>query len=107
MKINGVQPQDIYKSFMNSTVHSENSDKKTTTDISTDRVEISPESVSLSEARELTRQSGITADSAVDASSRSEKVEALKKQIESGEYNVASEDVAKSILTGNHLDSRA
>lgn len=107
MKINGLQPQDVYKSYMNSNLHSDDSvekDKKDETDVNADRVEISSESADLSEARELTRKSGIM--SAHD-SSRSEKVEALKQQVESGEYNVSSKDVAKSILTGNYLDSRA
>lgn len=111
MKIDGLQPQDVYKSYMSSAVRGDgagsDTEKAAASDISADRVEISPESADLSEARELVAESGISADLSTDAPSRSDKVGALKSQVESGEYNVASEDVAKSILTGNYLDSRA
>ena len=110
MKINGLQPQDVYKSFASNSVHGEDSaaaDKKITADVSADRVEISPESSELNEARNLVQQSGITESDDSQTASRSEKVEALKQQVESGEYNVSSKDVANSILTGRYLDSRA
>ena len=110
MKINGLQPQDVYKSFASSTAHSEDNvvaDKKSAVDVSADRVEISSESADLNEARNLVQQAGITDSDGSQTASRSEKVEALKQQVESGEYNVSSKDVANSIVTGRYLDSRA
>lgn len=104
MEINRLEPQSVYKAFMNNTAHGLDPDKKTDTEVKADTVEISSESADLNEARKLTSRSGITH---TDYESRSEKVEALKEQIEAGEYNVSAKDVARSILTGNYLDSRA
>lgn len=109
MKIDGLQPQDIYKSFVSGAVHGNDvaAAGKKAADVSTDRVEISSESAGLNEARNLVRQSGIADIDDLQASGGSEKVEALKQQVESGEYNVSSKDVANSILSGRHFDSRA
>jgi flagellar biosynthesis anti-sigma factor FlgM len=107
MKIDGLQPQAVYKSFANSAAKIDDAGKKSVNQTDADRVEISSECSDLNQARKLVDQSGISADTSAQASERSEKVEALKQQIESGEYYVSSKDVARSILTGNYLDSRA
>lgn len=102
MKINGLEPQDVYKSYINSAARNdgENSEAETeaAADVSADRVEISPSSSRLSEARELTRRAGVgTGD---DAAARSGKVASIKSAVDSGSYSVPAEDVAQSILEG-------
>jgi flagellar biosynthesis anti-sigma factor FlgM len=103
MEINRLEPQKLYKAFMNTNACGLDADKKNN-EVKADTVEISSESANLSEARRLVSRSGIARS---DARSRSEKIEALKEQIEAGEYSVSSNDVAHAILTGKHLDSRA
>ncbi|MFT4414412.1 flagellar biosynthesis anti-sigma factor FlgM [Fredinandcohnia humi] len=79
MKINHFGPLGInpYKNQMNKVAATERSTKA-------DKVEIS------SAAKELLEASPITV-------ARQEKVEALKKQVQSGTYKVDSEAVAKSV----------
>lgn len=107
MKIGGLQPQDVYKSYIGSTSRSEDpaGGKKSVDnpDISTDRVEISSECADLNEARELVRLSGINEESG----DRSAKLEALKSQIEAGEYYVSADDIARRILNGKRADNIA
>lgn len=105
MKINGLGPQDIYKSYMQNTPRADDETVSTAPeDTTADRVEISPECAQLGEARGLVRKSGVSDGSDTD---RSEKLSSLKQRIESGTYNVSSEDIARSILTGRLYDGMA
>jgi len=106
MKISGLQPQDVYKSYMKSAVSTDSVDKADTEDVkvNADRVEISSQGSDISEARELVKKSGILADNDSDGASRSEKIEALKNQIQSGDYSVDSKDVSQSIVKGRFVD---
>jgi anti-sigma28 factor (negative regulator of flagellin synthesis) len=109
MEINGLQPQDVYKSFMKSAVKTDSADKSGSadkTDVSdanTDRVEISSQGSNVNEARELVKNSGIS-DNSSDGASRAQKIEALKNQVQSGNYSVNSKDVAQSIIKGMYID---
>ena len=79
MKINQFGPVGMnpYKKQMNKVVQTEKATQ-------TDKVEIS------SAAKQLQETSPITIE-------RQQKVEALKKQVQSGTYKVNAEDVAKSV----------
>lgn len=107
MKIDGLQSQNIYKTFMTNTAHSGNAKQKDVSNVDADRVEISTESADLNEARELARQSGIKNELTTESASHQDKVETIRMMVESGEYNVSSKEIARSILTGNNFDSRA
>lgn len=107
MKIDGLQSQNIYKTFMTNTAHSGNAKQQNVSDVNADRVEISSESADLNAARELARQSGINNELKTESASHKQKVETLRHMVESGEYNVSSKEIARCILTGNNFDSRA
>jgi negative regulator of flagellin synthesis FlgM len=106
MKINGLQPQDVYKSYMKSAISTDGTDKSGTGSVKadTDRVEISSQGSDISEARELVKKSGILTDDDSDGADRAEKVETLKNQVQSGNYNVDSKDVSQSIIKGRLVD---
>lgn len=102
MKINGLQPQEIYKSYMQNSSRAE-SEKSSTREIKTDRVEISAQGAGITGARELVKKSGISASEGTS----SERLEAIKKQVQSGSYSVSSKDIAQSIIKGRFLDKKA
>lgn len=83
MKINNFGTQGInpYKNSVNKI----NAANKTEAAKGTDKVEIS------AAAKELQQVSQISPE-------RAEKIEALKKQVQAGTYEVKAQDVAKSIL---------
>lgn len=102
MKINGLQPQDIYKSYMQSPSRTE-TEKSSAKEVKTDRVEISAQGAGITGARELVKKSGINSGEGAS----SERLEELKKQVQSGSYSVSSKDIAQSILKGRFLDKKA
>lgn len=106
MKISGMQPQDVYKTFMKSTSRPNAAEKSESSEVKTDRVEISTEGASITQARKLADKSGISKTDTDDAV-RSKKIEALKNQVQSGNYYVPSAEIAKSIIRGNSLDRKA
>lgn len=96
MKINGLQPHNVYVSFSK-----EEKEKKTVKEPSgqagsSDRVEISAEAAGRSEAERLAQK--IT-DTPADTG-RAERLDAIKKQVQDGTYQVPAEQVAGSILGG-------
>lgn len=102
MKINGLQPQEIYKSYMQTSLHTDN-EKSSAKEANTDRVEISAQGTDINDARKLVKKSGISADEGAD----SERLEALKEKVQSGSYSVSSKDIAQSILKGRYFDKKA
>jgi negative regulator of flagellin synthesis FlgM len=105
MKINGLQPQEVYKTFSKDTVRTGSTDVKAVSGSGSDadRLEVSQQCADLNEARRLVDDSGID----VKDDDREEKIEGLKSLIEQGQYNISAKDVASSILNGRLLDSRA
>lgn len=103
MKINGLQPQEVYKTYVNN-VHKSGSDIKKAVISDTDSLTISQQSSDLCEARRLAEESGIFD---VNDECREDKIEELKSLIDAGQYNVSAEDVAKSIVCGKIFDNRA
>lgn len=103
MEINGLQPSNIYKAFMESPVRSGSSKGTEVDTVSTDRVEISSQSADLNAARELARKSYIAKDLAGTDKEHSEHFESVKNLLASGKYSVDSKDVAKSILRGKSV----
>lgn len=104
MKINGLQPQEVYKSFMKDVVHTGSAHVKASRVSQTDSLEVSSQCAELNEARKLADESGIVD---LDGGVREEKIEELKSLIEQGQYNVSAKDVAESIIKGKFLDSKA
>lgn len=102
MKIDGIQAGRLYDAF---------SDKKTSGQTSGgarspekgDRVEISGKASDMSKAGSLARSSSSSETSA----DRQARLDHIKKLVDSGEYNVSSKKVARSILTGRNFDTRA
>ena len=111
MNIDQIRSSNVYKSFADTSARNDENgaDKKVSDNVCEDRVEISSASSSLSEARELVSQSGISAfDGAVSQSTdRAERIEELRQQVEAGTYSVSSHAIANSILTGNFFDKKA
>lgn len=100
MKIDGVQPHNIYTSFSKSEkAEQTHSDQPA----GADRVEISAEAASRSEAGRL---SGQIQDDSDNGTVREERLAAIKKQVQDGSYQVPAEKVAGSIL-GGRIDRKA
>lgn len=104
MQINGLQPQDIYKSYQKNTPRPSAPEKSGDSAPIADRVEISSQGSDITQAKELVKKSGIASG---DSSGRSEKIEELKKQVQGGTYNVPSKDIAQSIIKGGNFDRKA
>lgn len=102
MKINGLQPQEIYKSYMQTSSRTDN-EKSSSKEVNADRVEISAQGADITEARKLVKKSGLSASDGTDSA----RIDALKEKVRSGSYNVSSKDIAKSILKGRYLDKKA
>ncbi|CDZ23517.1 hypothetical protein CCDG5_0378 [[Clostridium] cellulosi] len=103
MKINGLQPQEVYKTYVNN-IYKSGAEIKKAVISDTDSLTISQQSSDLYEARRLADESGILD---VNEEGREERIEELKSLIDSGQYNVSAEDVAKSIVSGKIFDNRA
>lgn len=106
MKIDAMRSSDVYKTFMNNNIR--NNEKPIKADnVSKDTVEISAQSADLNSARELARMSGISRDVMNEGSENDDNYQLIKYLVDSGEYDVSSKDIAKSILTGKNCDTFA
>jgi negative regulator of flagellin synthesis FlgM len=110
MKIDGFQAQDIYNTYskINQTA---NSDKAAGAVAATatsgkqgDKLEISEKgkTASMIEASNLAKKS-LAPDT---QEKRTQMVEDIKNRIQTGNYNVSSTEVARSILKGNLFDQK-
>lgn len=115
MTINGLNPQEVYKSQMSGAAYSAAAGNKTPsagesgaesgaagTAGTADRVEISQYGADIAQARTLAKRADLGGDEAV----RSSRVEELRQQVQNGTYNVSSGEIARSMLGGN-LDKKA
>jgi anti-sigma28 factor (negative regulator of flagellin synthesis) len=109
MKINGFQAQDIYNTYSKAS-QTANSEKAAavataTTEKQGDKLEISEKGKAayLHEAGNLAKKSLAPENQAQKA----QKVAEIKNRVQTGNYNVSSTDVARSILKGNLFDQRA
>lgn len=107
MKIDGLQAGNIYQSFADKTTSAAaagtSSSAVAREGSVTDRVEISAKASDMQQARQLvsrSRTAEITGD-------RQTRIDEIRSQIMSGQYQVPAEDVARSILLGGNLDTRA
>lgn len=97
MKINGLQPQQVYKIFEKDVSYVNRAEGKTDSGEYADSLEISKQSADLSEARGLACDAGLYTDNSAD---REAKIENLKSLVEQGQYSIPAKDVANSILSG-------
>lgn len=117
MTINGLNPQEVYKSQMSGAAYGANSAGSKSSQAgesdaesrvgnsagnTADRVEISQHGADITQARALARKADLSGDEAA----RSSRVEELRQQVQSGTYSVSSKEIARSILGGN-LDRKA
>lgn len=107
MRIDKYQAGEIYRSFAEKTAQSQPAGARATKTAGgaaqSDRVEISREASDMQQAKELA--SHISASETPE--DRQARIADIKNRIESGQYTVASSDVARSILLGGNLDQRA
>lgn len=102
MKIDGIQPHHIYKSFSQKEKEEKTSQQPSAETGNSDRVEISEEASERNEAMQMAKK--INTPSA--DSGRAERLAAIKKQVEDGTYQVSPEKVAGKIL-GGRFDRQA
>lgn len=110
MTINGLGPQDLYKSQMAGAAYGKNAagakaasaGEASETDAGDAvRVEISRQGSDVTQARALAQKAGLAAGEP----DRAARVEQLRDQVRSGTYSVSASEIARSIL-GGRLDQR-
>lgn len=107
MKINSFQAQDIYNSYSKASQVA-SGDKTATSAVNAskhgDKLEISEKgkTASLIEAEGLAKK----AIAPENHAQRAKKVSEIKNLVQSGNYNISSSEVARSILKGNLFDQR-
>jgi len=98
MEINGTNPLVVSKNNVQRlevSQQSERTQKSSGEQSDSDRLELSAQSREISHLNELIRS---TPDI------REEKVEQIRRELESGTYNVKAEKIAEKIIGGNLLD---
>lgn len=109
MRIDHYQAGEIYRAYAEKAAQTQAAGTGTTASDAvggtapSDRVEISQKASDMQQARELS--SRISADET--PADRQARIADIKSRIESGQYQVASSDVARSILLGGNLDQQA
>lgn len=107
MKIDGLQAGSIYQSFAEKTASAPSAGVSaadgTGEGSTADRVEISARASDMQQARRLAS----SARTAETPGERQARIEEIRSQITSGQYQVPAEAVARSILLGANFDTRA
>lgn len=99
MKINGVQPHNVYAAFSKEKSEQQPVQEPSGQAERSDRVEISAEAAGRNEAEQLARKiTDVSADTG-----RAKRLDAIKERVRNGTYQVAAERVAGSIL-GSQID---
>ncbi len=110
MTINGLSPQDLYKSQMAGAAYGKNAaaakaasagEPSETGAGDAVRVEISQQGSDVTQARALAQKAGLTAAEP----GRAARLEQLRDQVRGGTYSVPASEIARSIV-GGRLDKR-